>query len=320
MTEDEQKRCVRGLLAQWHPDKNQHIHAIATRVFQFIQEEVSSIVAELRASVDVAAKKEAEAAERKAQRAAEKSAKAAALMGARADKEKERSRKAKGGAGTEVDEKDEEGAAAGATQTFYSDLYRLSLLGARAEEGGRPAALPWEKIYSAVPLVPGPEARSSHQAVAWDRFLYVFGGEWSSRDQRRYRQFGDLWRIDATGGPGTRWERLEAEGAPAPRSGHRMAALPSGHASLFGGFTEDKRKKATYLDDLHVLHLPTCSWAAVAPDRTAARPCRRAACLLWTTPAGAYVFGGVRPKSKGGDGLTIMEDLWHATVAPSAPS
>eukprot|EP00971_Amphidinium_carterae_P002257 44558-Amphidinium_carterae.1 len=30
---DEQKRHVRQLLAQWHPDKNRHCHAAATRIF-----------------------------------------------------------------------------------------------------------------------------------------------------------------------------------------------------------------------------------------------------------------------------------------------
>ncbi|CAE7870718.1 Klhdc4, partial [Symbiodinium microadriaticum] len=104
--------------------------------------------------------------------------------------------------------------------TFYSDLYRLDLGKVETD-----VPLPWEKLYSAVPMIPGPDARSAHQAVPWNNFVYVFGGEWSSRDQKRYRQFSDLWRFDAAGRPGSRWEKIEAQGsAPDPRSGHRMAA------------------------------------------------------------------------------------------------
>ncbi|CAE7712486.1 SACS, partial [Symbiodinium sp. CCMP2456] len=83
MPMDEQKRCVRQLLAQWHPDKNRHIGPTATRIFQFIQEEVERIVAQLGAAADAAARRQADAAERKAQRSAEKSAKASALEAAR---------------------------------------------------------------------------------------------------------------------------------------------------------------------------------------------------------------------------------------------
>ncbi|OLP99088.1 Sacsin [Symbiodinium microadriaticum] len=56
MPMDEQKRCVRQLLAQWHPDKNRHIGPTATRIFQFIQEEVERIVAQLGAAADAAAR------------------------------------------------------------------------------------------------------------------------------------------------------------------------------------------------------------------------------------------------------------------------
>lgn len=198
--------------------------------------------------------------------------------------------------------------------TFYSDLYRLNLHSAEPGE-----VLPWEKMYSSVPLIPGPEARSSHQAVTWDKFLFIFGGEWSSRDQNRYRQFSDLWRFDTSGGRGTRWERLDAGEGPSARSGHRMAVDPSakdGHAVLFGGFTEDKKRRATYLDDLHVLHLPTSTWRPATAKRSGARgpkPLTRAGGLLWVSQGSTYVYGGNRPKKKGGNGLQILEDLWRAT-------
>jgi len=235
---DEQKRLVRQLLAQWHPDKNQHIDAVATRVFQFIQDEVNCIIAEVAKASDKALKKEAEASERRAQRAAEKSAKASALRSAREDR---RQQKKKGATKDDAEEQtqdwrqqelhqqqqqqqqdpsvlDEDAdlkslqgewslvvghgpattsylrpwprshltltpcpiaarsgevllfggeAYDGRELTFFSDMYRLNLHGADATK-----PLPWEKIYSSVPSIPGPEPRSSHQAVAWEKHFW----------------------------------------------------------------------------------------------------------------------------------------------------
>ncbi|CAJ1354574.1 unnamed protein product, partial [Effrenium voratum] len=253
----EQKRLVRQLLAQWHPDKNRHIAQVATNIFQFIQEEVQRILAQLRAEVGSEERKAAEAKQRQAQRAAEKSAKASALEASRREKQQRRGEVEEPapdvapdaqewslvvghGPATcaylrpwprshfsltrNVDGRDDillfgGEAYDGRELTFYSDLYRLDM---GSIESGVP--LPWEKLYSAVPSLPGPEARSAHQAFYWQGHLYIFGGEWSSRDQKRYRQFQDLWRLSPA--PGKRWERLEAGGSmPSPRSGHRMAVV-----------------------------------------------------------------------------------------------
>ncbi|CAE8728963.1 unnamed protein product, partial [Polarella glacialis] len=367
MPAEEQKRHVKQLLAQWHPDKNRHIGSMATKVFQFIQEEVNRIVSQLSEVADVVARKEAEFRERKAQRSAEKSAKTAALEAARREKQKQKQLKQGGNEAEEdfetapADAEDvqdvEEGkeyslvvghgpattsylrpwprshfslcatpvqsrgdelllfggeAFDGRELTFYSDLYRVDM---GQVEVDRP--MPWEKLYSAVPMIPGPEARSSHQAVTWDKYMYIFGGEWSSRDQRRYRQFSDLWRFDVTSKPGSRWERVEAKGAvPSPRSGHRMASAPGGHAVLFGGFTEDKKRRATYLDDLYTLHLPSGTWSVTsdAERRRGSRPVARSGHLLFVAGSSAFVYGGSRPSRKGADTLQVMEDLWRATL------
>lgn len=396
MTLDEQKRQVRQLLAQWHPDKNRHMSIVATFIFQWIQEEVNRIIAEVHGAAQDTLRKEAEYQERRAQRAAEKSGTAAAMSQSREDKQK-RKQTHKGHTGEELpqpggkplqynaqspgdDDDDEEpdtdkvksaewslvighgpattpflrpwprshfsltlsplasrsgelvlfGGEAfdGRELMFYSDLYRLNVHGV---DPSKP--LPWEKIYSSVPLIPGPEPRSSHQVVAWGEHLYMFGGEWSSRDQRRYRQFGDLWRIDAAGGPGTRWQHLTTTATPIPRSGHRMAVTSSGHAVMFGGFSEDKRRRATYLSDLHALPLPssssvdTCLTWHEAEVQGSQReggggPGMRSGCLLWAGgDDSVFVFGGARPKKTkkgrctGEEGLVILEDLWRAQLA-----
>eukprot|EP00929_Paragymnodinium_shiwhaense_P113873 TRINITY_DN82167_c0_g1_i1.p1 TRINITY_DN82167_c0_g1~~TRINITY_DN82167_c0_g1_i1.p1 ORF type:complete len:812 (-),score=209.74 TRINITY_DN82167_c0_g1_i1:160-2595(-) len=364
MPEDEKKRQVRQLMAQWHPDKNRHIHTMATNVFQFIQAEVQRIVAVLSGDAQKVAKKAAEKSERKAQRAAEKSATASALKAARDEKaQKKKARGAEEGeqaghlddaveglekpqgeeyalvvghgpattsylrpwprshftlAQTLVDVRHGEilmfGGEAydGRDLTFYSDLYRLQLKGAEAD-----AALPWEKLYSSVPFIKGPEARSSHQAFMWGKWMYIFGGEWSSRDQNRYRQFCDLWRFDVTGSVGTKWEPVEADGTPLARSGHRMAATSSGLAVLFGGFTEDKKRRVSYHDDLHVLQLAKPAWHQIS-NRASPRPGVRAGHCLWVDGESAYIFGGNRLKKKGSDQVDVMEDLWRLDVDLSA--
>ncbi|CAK9013194.1 Heparan-alpha-glucosaminide N-acetyltransferase (Transmembrane protein 76) [Durusdinium trenchii] len=196
------------------------------------------------------------------------------------------------------------------------------------------AKLANRKLYSAVPTIPGPEARSAHQAFGADGYLYVFGGEWSSRDQKRYRslegglelraklraevvggQFRDLWRFECSGAPGTRWEQLEAHGSvPDSRSGHRMATAGS-YAVLFGGFSEDKKRRATYWDDFYALHLPSHTWRLlpVSSDRRA-RPISRAGGLLFAAASQVFLYGGSRPTRKGGDSLQILEDLWCARL------
>lgn len=352
---EEQKRMVRQLLAQWHPDKNRHIGPTATRIFQFIQEEVERIVSQLEAESDLVAKKAMEAQERKAQRFAERSAKTSALEAARKEKREKRGeepepKKVQEAAETEAAPQEwslvighgqattsflrpwprshftitsshlpDRGheilifggeAYDGCELTFYSDLYRLDMGSVDTD-----TPLPWEKLYSAVPTIPGPEARSAHQAFCWEGFLYVFGGEWSSRDQKRYRQFRDLWRFDARAMPGTRWEHLEAAGAvPEQHSGHRMAIAGS-YGVLFGGFTEDKKRRPTYLDDFYALHLPSHTWRLLptSSDRRA-RPVSRSGGLLFAAATSVFIYGGSRPTRKGGDSLQVLEDLWRARL------
>lgn len=79
---------------------------------------------------------------------------------------------------------------------------------------------------------PSPPPRSSHQAVMYKSFLFVFGGEFSSPSGERFRHYRDLWRLDS----GTwQWEELSIRGGPTARSGHRMVGYKS-RLVVFGGF------------------------------------------------------------------------------------
>jgi len=178
----------------------------------------------------------------------------------------------------------------------------------------------------------------------------MFGGEWSSRDGRRFRQFGDLWRFDLearrwdpplecgsadvsapSAGSRDRGKRTAAAAeaattaGPSARSGHRMCCTQGGQLLVFGGFSEKKNNEAEYLSDVHSLDLSgNALWRSSgrgAKGRGGGdRPSRRSACLMWAAAGcdAAYVLGGVCPrKKKGGanEQLAVLEDLWRLEVA-----
>ncbi|KAL0675001.1 hypothetical protein Bca4012_002982 [Brassica carinata] len=86
----------------------------------------------------------------------------------------------------------------------YGDLYRYDV---DKQE--------WKLVSS--PNRPPP--RSSHQAVAWNNYLYIFGGEFTSPNQERFHHYKDFWMLDVKT---NQWEQLNLKGCPSPRSGHRM--------------------------------------------------------------------------------------------------
>jgi hypothetical protein len=108
------------------------------------------------------------------------------------------------------------------------------------------------------------------------------------------------------------------------------ASSKDGNAVLFGGFSEDKKRRASYHDDLHVLHLPTSSWLPTTVASSSGggkrgsnktqKPSARAGGLVWVAGGATYVFGGTRLKKKGGDVLETLEDLWRAQPETSTSS
>lgn len=78
--------------------------------------------------------------------------------------------------------------------------------------------LSWKRVVS-----PGaPLPRSSHQAVATRTALWVWGGEFTSLNQEKFRHYGDMWRLNlpVPGGASEdawRWEQIPSRGGPSPR-------------------------------------------------------------------------------------------------------
>lgn len=345
----DQKKRIRILLAKWHPDKNPKNAEIAQRVFQFIQEEVQRILAEKGMASLAEQLLAAEVDQQKVQKEQNKAAKLAFRNARLREKNKAVQQEdadsddcpdlvdlGVGGGQVVIHEDVEaqiriwprshfamcnsplpgEGGEAylfggewynGRTASFYSDLYKVNLA---LSEPGKPVH--WRRLYHAGGGTLGPPPRSSHQAVSFNSALYVFGGEWMSEDQRRYRQLDDLWRFD-----GYRWKRIESPSGPCERSGHRCC-VANGKLIVFGGFIEKKTGETIYMADVHVMDLTTHQWMSKGERLRLMggklKPKSRAGCLLWAEGSTVYMYGGTRPLGRHHGAakfsVTVLEDLW----------
>ena len=180
-----------------------------------------------------------------------------------------------------------------------------SFEGPEVEDRGR-----WTRVVT--PAKASPPPRSSHQAVLLpagtassspsssqkkEAFLYVFGGELTSRDMTKFRHYRDLWRLrlggsgGGGGGPSSSapwsWESLPTKGGPSARSGHRMCAW-KGCLLLFGGFHDDGSGKVEYFNDVWLYDTAKLSWSRL---ETTAGPSPRGGCQLLVAPAAATAGG-----------------------------
>ncbi|XVF11612.1 hypothetical protein REPUB_Repub08aG0042200 [Reevesia pubescens] len=73
----------------------------------------------------------------------------------------------------------------------------------------------WKLVSSPNSLPPS----SAHQAVAWKNYLYIFGGEFTSPNQKRFHYYKEFWMLDLKT---NQWEQLNLKGCPSPWSDHRM--------------------------------------------------------------------------------------------------
>jgi len=151
----------------------------------------------------------------------------------------------------------------------------------------------WQRLQTPDP----PPPRSGHAAavVRWPPagahpgFLYVWGGEFVSPNDARFRHWRDLWRLDLET---RRWAGPlpgGSKGGPSARSGARMAAWGR-RLVLFGGFTDDGSREARYHQDLWCLDTgggPGAKWIALGHDGGEGRgPSPRSAVGLIVVPAG----------------------------------
>ena len=142
----------------------------------------------------------------------------------------------------------------------YADIYILNT-----------EKLTWKRVISPG----GPLPRTAHQAVVTKAYMYIFGGEFTSLNQEKFRHYGDLWRLDLKT---WKWEQLPSKGAPPPRSGHRMTLFKA-KLLLFGGFF-DTGKETRYYNDLWSFDLEEMKWNPIGPAPGQTAPAPRGGCQL----------------------------------------
>lgn len=156
----------------------------------------------------------------------------------------------------------------------YSDIY---VLDTHKEE---PA---WRQVISPN----GPLPRTSHQAVMHKGYMWVFGGEFTSLNQERFRHYADLWRLSLADWS---WEQMPSKGGPSARSGHRMVAYKN-RLILFGGFF-DTGKETRYFNDAWAYDLEELRWQPLALRPGSPVPPPRGGHQLALHGDLLFVFGG----------------------------
>ncbi|KAJ4906089.1 hypothetical protein Rs2_09747 [Raphanus sativus] len=175
----------------------------------------------------------------------------------------------------------------------YGDLYRYDV---DKQE--------WKLISS--PNSPPP--RSSHQAVAWKNYLYIFGGEFTSPNQERFHHYKDFWMLDVKT---NQWEQLNLKGCPSPRSGHRMV-LYKHKIIVFGGFY-DTLREVRYYNDLYVFDLDQYKWQEIKPKPGAMWPTARSGFQFFVYQDEIFLYGGYSKEvssEKSSEKGVVHADLW----------
>ncbi|SCM07442.1 kelch protein, putative [Plasmodium chabaudi adami] len=102
-----------------------------------------------------------------------------------------------------------------------------------------------------------PKPRCSHQAVYFNKKLYIFGGELCTNTQ--FFHYNDFWAFDIKNNV---FEELETKNnkddKPSPRSGHRMILWKSSIV-MFGGFF-DNGKSVEYFNDIYMYIINSNKW------------------------------------------------------------
>lgn len=128
--------------------------------------------------------------------------------------------------------------------------------------------------------------------------MYLFGGEFTSKDHSKFRHYGDTWRLDLSTYV---WEQLMFSGpgaAPSARSGHRMVAYKN-VVVLFGGFY-DTGKTTRYYNDLWVFDLDKLTWEEKKVAGSGPSPRGGCQLALHQETSTVYVIGGYSTSKTGG--------------------
>ncbi|KAL1719131.1 hypothetical protein EV715DRAFT_290573 [Schizophyllum commune] len=188
---------------------------------------------------------------------------------------------------------------------FYNDTFRYN-----------PEKNEWKKYVS--PTAPGP--RSAHAGVALPAGggkIFIFGGEFSSPNQRNFFHYRDFWVFDLTT---HEWDSIETKKErPSARSGHRMAQWKH-YIFLYGGFY-DPGFTTKYLDDLWYFDNQEYKWTQVIFRPGASKPSARSGFSFLPHPDGILLHGGYcKEYVKGQRPVGVMlEDTWLLRISVPTP-
>ncbi|GAW79928.1 kelch domain-containing protein [Plasmodium gonderi] len=125
----------------------------------------------------------------------------------------------------------------------YNDLFKYNIVKDK-----------WKYYYTTSKK---PKPRCSHQAVYFNKKLYIFGGELCTNTQ--FFHYSDFWSFDLKNNS---FEEIECKNKrdekPSPRSGHRMILWKS-CIIMFGGFFDNGRS-VEYFNDLYMYIISSNKW------------------------------------------------------------
>jgi N-acetylneuraminic acid mutarotase len=166
-----------------------------------------------------------------------------------------------------------------------------------------PAKDSWTRVDS-----PGPHPRSACAGALHKGCLYMFGGEFTSPNQAKFRHFRDLWRLDLST---YAWDELPVRAGPSARSGHRMLCH-KGRIYLFGGYY-DAGDTMKYYNDLWMFDVDEWRWEALG-DVRAKWPAARSG-FQWVLHGDQIVMHGGYAKARDEEDAELehgvaLEDTW----------
>eukprot|EP00124_Ichthyophonus_hoferi_P004171 Ihof_evm2s428 gene=Ihof_evmTU2s428 len=189
----------------------------------------------------------------------------------------------------------------GASQFVYGDFFIFTL---KKNE--------WRQIIS--PNSPPP--RCGHASAIRGRNggeMYIYGGEYASRNQDRFKHYSDLWVYYFAE---SAWEKIEVPGGPTARSGHRMTIIGS-YLVVFGGYYDNGKGAPKYYNDVYTFHLEDRVWTKVSFPSIMIGPTPRSACqFMPASDEKILLFGGYsRHRVKGEiDKGETHSDIWSLEI------
>ncbi|SIO73651.1 Galactose oxidase central domain [Babesia microti strain RI] len=144
-----------------------------------------------------------------------------------------------------------------------------------------------------------PKPRCSHQIVKYNDVLFMFGGEFATKNE--YFHYNDLWTFTLTN---KTWIEIKTNGTiPSGRSGHKMG-IWNDNIILFGGFY-DTNYECKYHNDLYLYNIKSNTWSKLESINPG--PIPRSASIFSIKDNILFIYGGY---SKINDIGIAHSDTW----------